>query len=102
MGEKKVVFILGRMDVPNYWEPYEKAEDDLTAEGFIPLSPSRLPYDLPATKRTALHSAMIDAADAVLLIPGWNLSTSAQILLGYAKATGKTLVKLYEVQEVLR
>ena len=94
MENKKVVFILGRLNVRTYWKPYEKAEDDLSAAGFIPLSPSRLPYNLPQEKRMELQLAMLNAADAVLLIPGWHLSTKAQTLLAYAKAINKPLVKL--------
>lgn len=99
MERKKIVFIIGRMNVPNYWRPYEDAEDKLTAEGFIPLSPSRLPHDLPEDKRFELHTSMLSVADAVLLIPGWSLSTLAQILLGVAKATNKPLLKLDKMGE---
>jgi hypothetical protein len=93
MESKKIVFIIGQMNVPNYWKPYEEAEDKLTAEGFIPLSPSRLPHDLPKEKMFDLQASMLSAADAVLLIPGWNLSSAAQILLGIAKAMNKPIAR---------
>lgn len=96
MEEKKVVFIIGRLDVPKYWEIFEKVEDDLTAEGFVPLSPSRLPHNLPEEKRTELLFSMINVADAVLLTPGWRLSVLTQVLLTYAKATGKYIVEIGE------
>lgn len=86
MTEKKVVFITGPMrGVPNYWLAFEKAEDDLSAEGFIPLSPSRLPHDLSDEKARELYTAMMKTADAVLFLPGWDKSVVGQVEMGYCK-----------------
>lgn len=85
MGEKKVVYILGPQNAPNYWEAFEKAEDELTAEGFIPLSPSRLPHDLSKEKARQLYTAMLSVADAVLILPGLSKSFIGQIELSICK-----------------
>lgn len=99
---KKVIYIVGRMDVPNYWLDFEKAEDDLTAEGFIPLSPSRLPHDLPKDKLTRIHTALMDVADAVLFLPGWDKSVLGQLFMAYAKGIGKPFATKIENLEVLK
>ena len=59
MKKKEVVYIAGPVTgVPNYWEAFEKAEDELTAEGFIVLSPTRLPHNLDNGKAMKICLAM--------------------------------------------
>lgn len=103
MEEKKVIYIVGNIKgVDRYWEAYEKAEDDLTAEGFIPLSPSRLPYNLSDEKMHQLQQAMMIAADAALLLPGWSKSVAGQIETGLCKYLGKPCFhSIEELKEVL-
>lgn len=103
MEEKKAIYIVGRIKgVEKYWEAYEKAEDELTAAGFIPLSPSRLPYNLSDAKMHQLQQAMIIAADAALLLPGWSMSGAGQIETGLCKYIGKPCFhSIEELKEVL-
>lgn len=66
---KKVIYISGPITgVKNYWEPFEKAEDDLTALGYIPLSPARLPQGMTNEQYMRINFALIDSADAVLFL----------------------------------
>jgi hypothetical protein len=103
MGEKKVVYIVGRIKgVEKYWEAFEKAEDDLTAEGFIPLSPARLPWNMSEQKTRQLQQAMMNTADAVLFLPGWNQSAIGQVEMCFCKYLGKPHAKsIEELKEVL-
>jgi len=103
MKEKKVIYIAGRITgVPKYWEAFEKAEDELTAMGFIVLTPTRLPYNLSNEKAMKICLAMIDQADAVYFLPGWNQSVGANLEMAYCKYTGKPYVTRIEGLEVLR
>ena len=89
MEEKKVVYIVGRIKgVEKYWEAYAKAEDELTAAGFIPLSPSRLPYNLSDAKMHQLQQAMMQTADAVLLLPGLGNGVIGQVEMCRCKDLG--------------
>ena len=97
---KKVVFLIGNLNGPKYWEPYEKMEDELTAEGVIPLSPSRLPYNLTEEKKMQLQFAMINAADAVILVPDKHFCVMGQVMLSYSKALGKPLVTLSKLDDL--
>lgn len=103
MDEKKVVYIVGRIKgVPKYWEAFEQAEDDITAAGFIPLSPSRLPWDMSETKMRQLQQAMMQTADAVLFLPEWNKSTIGQVEMCLCKYLGKPYAtSIEDLKEVL-
>lgn len=96
MGEKKqVVFISGPITgVEKYWEAFEKAEDDLTGLGYIPLSPARLPGGMSEAAYMRICLAMIDSADAVLFLPGSMDSLGVKCELEYCKKTGKPGVAL--------
>lgn len=91
--QKKVVYISGPITgVDKYWEAFERAEDDLTALGYIPLSPARLPTGMTNAQYMQICTGMIDAADAVLLLPGWNNSHGAAVEYRYAEYIEKPVV----------
>lgn len=104
MGQKKVVFISGPItDVPRYWEAFEKAEDELTARGFIALSPSRLPYGMTNAQYSRICLAMIDSADAVLFLPGYGGSHGATVEYKYVRYAGKPHgTSINELEEVMK
>lgn len=104
MGHKKVVFISGPISgVPHYWEAFEKAEDELTARGFIALSPSRLPWGMTNAQYSRICLAMIDSADAVLFLPGFGGSKGAMVEYRYVCYAGKPCGKsIDELEEVMR
>lgn len=92
MGEKKVIYIAGPITgVERYWEAFEKAEDELIALGFIPISPSRLPVGLTDEQYARVNFATIDIADAVLFLPGWDMSRGAQLEHHYCRYTQKPM-----------
>lgn len=87
---KKVIYISGPITgVENYWEPFEKAEDEIEAAGFIALSPTRLPRGMSNEQYMRICLAMIDSADGVLLIPGWGNSEGAMVEQRYCHYTDK-------------
>ena len=88
--KKKVVYISGPITgVERYWEAFEKAEDELEAAGFIPLTPTRLPKGLTNAQYMRIDLAMIDAADAVLFLTGWRESPGAVTEHTYCSYTNK-------------
>lgn len=99
MERTKVVYIAGPCTgVKNYWEPFEQAEDDLTALGYIPLSPARLPQGMTNEQYMRICFAMIDSADAVLFLDNWEDSRGAMLEAEYCEYTSKPVV-LQRVRE---
>lgn len=101
--KKKVVYISGPITgVEKYWEAFEKAEDDLIAAGFIPLSPAHLPAGLSEKQYMLIDIAMITSADAVLFLPGWRTSQGALLEFTYCRYTDKPIAEsIGELKEVL-
>lgn len=95
MEQKKVVYIAGPVTgVKNYWEAFEEAEDALSALGYIPLSPSRLPKGMTNAQYMRICFAMIDIADAVLFLEGWENSQGAALECMHCEYTEKPIVRL--------
>lgn len=89
-GTKKVIYIAGPITgVKNYWEAFEQAEDDISACGYIPLSPAKLPKGMTNAQYMRTCFAMIDSADAVLFLTDFERSDGAQLERGYCKYIGK-------------
>lgn len=87
---RKAVYISGPLTgVEKYWEPFDAAADALRLAGFIPLSPSNLPEGLSPQQYMRIDHAMIDAADAVLVLPGAYRSKGARLEVDYCDYTGK-------------
>ena len=99
---RKVVYIAGPITgVAKYWEPFEEMAEEVRAAGYIPLIPTWQPEGLANAQYMRMCMAMLDAADAVLLLPGWRDSIGATIEAAYAayvdKPVAESIEKLKEV-----
>ena len=101
--DKKTVYIAGPITgVKNYWEAFEKAEDELVAIECIPLTPTRLPQGMTKAQYMRICFAMIDSADAVYFLPGWVDSEGARLEQKYCDYIGKPHVFcINHLEEVL-
>ena len=80
--------------VPRYWEAFERAEDLITAKGWIPLSPARLPEGLTNEQYMRICFAMIDSADMVLFLSNWPTSHGSALEHHYCAYTNKPIINL--------
>ena len=87
--QKKIVYIAGPIiDAPDYYEAFDEAENDLRVMNFITLSPAHLSTDMPVDRYASVCAAMLDSADAVYLLEGWETSKDQYLTMtrDYARA----------------
>ena len=90
MEKQRVIYLLGDIEqTPKYYKAFEAAEDELSANGFVPLSPARLPEELDRAQRLRTHLAMIDSADAVLILPAYFVDSASVLEKAYIDYIGK-------------
>lgn len=85
-----IVYISGKITGdPGYKKKFAAAEKYLKAQGHIVLNPAILPSGLDYEAYLTIDLAMIDAADAVAVIPGWTDSEGSRRECTYAERIGK-------------
>lgn len=102
--KRHVVYIAGPItDVPDYKRAFNQAENELLIRGYIPIKPSTLPLGMTAAQYMRICLSMIDAADAVLVLPGSHKSDGVTVEYTYARYIGKPVAfSIGELKEVLK
>lgn len=89
----KSVYLVGPTQGTGYWLTFEKAEDELKAAGYNPLTAVSFSVSqLDKEKRMKIKMALIDVADAILFLPGWQNDYEAELERRYAEFIGKPCV----------
>lgn len=103
-AKAKVVYIAGPITgVDGYHYEFGAAEARLLAEGYIPLNPAQLPEGMTRAQYMRICLAMLDSADAVLLLPGWMHSAGAGVEVDYSNYICKPVAgSIDELKEVLK
>lgn len=88
-----IYYIAGPMTgMPDYNRPaFHRAAAGLRAKGHTVINPALLPTELGDKAYLPICTAMIDAADAVYLLDGWQSSMGAVAEQNYALRQGKKL-----------
>ena len=91
-----LIFLSGKMTgLSDYGRAaFRAAESELTDAGNDVLNPAILPACVQRERCLPITLAMLDAAEAVYMLRGWEDSPGARIEHEYAKYQGKTI--LYE------
>ena len=89
-----VIYIAGPITgVSEYWKPFLEARTELRRLNLRVLDPTTLPEGMTTAQYMRVCLAMVDDADALLLLPGWDNSQGATVEAMYARYIGKPLFK---------
>lgn len=94
MQRKKVIFLSGKMSgLPDFGRAhFAEAEAKMKARGYIVLNPATLPIGMEDNKYMPICIAMLDAADEVLMLEGWDKSKGARVEFAYAIRQDKAVI----------
>ena len=80
------IYIAGKITGnENYREEFAKAQAELEKDGHIVLNPAVLPEGLTKGEYMRICFAMIDVADQVVFLPGWQDSDGARLEEQYCR-----------------
>lgn len=83
---KTKVYIAGRITGnAGYKEEFAAARAFYERQGFTVLDPSAMPEGMEWADYARICAAMIDSADAVVLLPDWEMSPGARLEKAYAE-----------------
>ena len=87
-----VVYLAGAITgVDGYKEIFRLWEKRLIASGYTVLNPAHLPFGMPKRAYMPICMAMLEQADVLALIPGWEESKGVQLEIEYATYQGKEI-----------
>ena len=96
MERGKIVYLSGKIsDNENYKKDFRCAELFLSQMGYIVLNPARLDEisnGLTYEKLMQVCYRLVDIADIIFMVSGWQKSKGANAELAYAKSLGKKVM----------
>ena len=95
-GTGKIVYLSGKItDNPDYKKDFACAELFLSQIGYMVVNPARLDEvakELTYEQYMQICYRLIDIADIIFMVSGWQKSKGANAELSYAKSLGKKVM----------
>ena len=89
---RKVIYIAGPIsNDPDYKRKFEAAKQGLEREGYIVLYSHWMPWGLEHNEYMTMCLPMVEVADVIYLLTGWEYSTGAKMEYNRAKELGKEI-----------
>lgn len=88
------VFISGPISkrLDTYKAEFEGAAEAISLVGHIPLNPATLPLGMTQADYMRITLAMLQSADVIMMLPGWQESDGARLERAYATYIGIPIV----------
>ena len=102
MRIKKIVsYLSGPIsdNMDGYKAEFAEAQRIAESRGRIVLSPATLPLGLTELDYMGIGLRMLEAADEIILLRGWERSDGAKFEAAYAERIGKRCVRLEQVEK---
>lgn len=99
MKEKSIVYLAGPMNgVKEFNRPAFRAAEEALRSGrrYVVINPAMLPVGLEPERYMPICLAMIDAADMICLLDGWEKSPGARLEKVYAEHQAKEVFRLVD------
>lgn len=91
------IYIAGKITGdPKYRDRFREEAEKLEGMGHIVLNPAELPEGMSKTEYMRICLAMIDCADTVFLLRGWQGSPGARLEQAYCSYIGKPSGGIWE------
>jgi hypothetical protein len=88
----KVIYISGPItNDPDYRRKFNRMENEIQVQAFTVLNPVHLPAGMTDGQYMKICLAMIDAADAVIVLAHWLKTRGSRLETNYCLYTGKTV-----------
>lgn len=98
---KTKIYLAGRISGnAGYQEEFAEAARFYEERGFTVLNPATLPGGMEYADYARICAAMIDSADAVVMLPDWEMSPGARVEKAYAEYICRAVL-LHEEAETL-
>ena len=96
MERGEIVYLSGKISgKENYKQDFSEAERFLSLRGYVVINPSQLDLiskDLTYEQYMQICYRLVDIADIIFMVSGWQNSKEANAQLTYAKSLGKKVM----------